>query len=43
MLSFENVNNGGKNHFVTKVGSRGFCVFYEVKTSVTESSSFFKP
>ena len=41
--TFETVNNGNKRHcFVAKVGSRGFCVFYEVKISVTESSSFFK-
>jgi hypothetical protein len=44
ILSFETVTTGGKrNHFVTKVASRGFWVFYEVKISVTESSSFFKP
>jgi hypothetical protein len=29
--------------FVAKVGPRGFFVFYEVKISLKEISSFFKP
>jgi hypothetical protein len=36
--------NGDKRlYFVAMVGLGGFCVFYEVKVSVTETSNFFKP
>jgi hypothetical protein len=38
---FETVNKDSKRHcFIAKVGPRGFCVFYELKRSATESSSF---
>ena len=42
--AFQTVNFDGKRHcFVTEVIPRAFCVFYEVKISVTEISNFFKP
>jgi hypothetical protein len=33
-------NEGKRHHFVTKVSSRGFCVFYGVKITLKETSSF---
>jgi hypothetical protein len=36
-------NDGKRCYFVTKVGPRGVCVFYEVKISATEILSFYKP